>query len=571
MNEDPEPRVPDTHPPPQDVESEPELIPVPQPTTSRSRSPVPPAQEDYEEPPVPAQSLVVEDLLRDVNYLPSFASHQWTARPRKGNRRMRRGLQQTPLLDKQEAEQSVFSVVIDAPGSEAGWKRIVKDPRKFVSKSIQKGVEVNWQKLSPEHQKAMAEAKVYFQWISTQACEAVRHVVPDSQLLRMRWVLTFKSAGSDAATAGKMKAKARTVILGFSDPHLLEVETASPAMSRLSRQLFLQMCSTKRWRAVKADVKSAFLQAESPQRDRHVYARPIAELAEAMKLAPQDAVQIVRSCYGLCSTPREWYLDVHHTLTRLGAERLVCDPCMWRVCRQDKDRKVVVGIVTSHVDDFLLGGVEDEDTWTSFVEAFHASYKWSPWEATDFSHCGVRVVQHDDFSFSLNHSEFCEDLKQIPVPREDRPMSDSEMSQVRAVLGSIQWRAYQSGPQHASKLGYLQSLCATRDSSVILAVNKLVREVHASKRVSVGIQQLGPCDPSGLSLVCWSDAALANRPDLGSTGGYVIGFMMQSSIDRGTGKLNVASWRSSKLSRVARSSLAAETSLFRCRTRIDVH
>ncbi|CAE7185545.1 unnamed protein product [Symbiodinium microadriaticum] len=273
MNEDPEPRVPDTHPPPQDVESEPELIPVPQPTTSRSRSPVPPAQEDYEEPPVPAQSLVVEDLLRDVNYLPSFASHQWTARPRKGNRRMRRGLQQTPLLDKQEAEQSVFSVVIDAPGSEAGWKRIVKDPRKFVSKSIQKGVEVNWQKLSPEHQKAMAEAKVYFQWISTQACEAVRHVVPDSQLLRMRWVLTFKSAGSDAATAGKMKAK-------------------------------------------------------------------------------------------------------------------------------DKDRKVVVGIVTSHVDDFLLGGVEDEDTWTSFVEAFHASYKWSPW-----------------------------DLKQIPVPREDRPMSDSEMSQ----------------------------------------------------------------------------------------------------------------------------------------------
>ncbi|CAE7345527.1 GIP [Symbiodinium sp. KB8] len=481
MNEDPEPPVPGhlLHPdvlPPED-ESEPELIPVPPPTTSRSRSPVPPTQ-DYEEPPVPAQSLVVEDWLHDVNYLPPFSGSQWTARPRKGNRGMRRGLQQT-ALDKEEANQSVFSVVIDAPDSEEGWKRLVKDPRKFVSKSIQKGVEVNWQKLSPEQQRAMSEAKALEvdQWIAAQACEAVRHVIPDSQLLRMRWVLTFKSAGSDTANAGKMKAKARIVILGFSDPHLLEVETASPAMSRLSRQLFLQMCSTRRWRALKADVKSAFLQAESPQRDRQVYARPIAELAAAMNLKPQD-----------------------------------------------RDKKIVVGIITSHVDDFLLGGEED-----------------------------------DDFSFSLNHSEFCEDLKQIPVPREERPMSESEMSQVRAVLGSIQWRVYQSGPQHASKLGYLQSLCATRDSSVIPAVNKLVREVHSSKHISVGIQQLGPCDPSELSLVCWSDAALANRPDLGSTGGYVVAFMTQASIDRGNGRLNLASWRSSKLSRVARSSLAAET------------
>ena len=232
---------------------------------------------------------------------------------------------------------------------------------------------------------------------------------------------------------------------------------------------------------------------------------------------------------------------------------------MWRVC-QDRGQKIVAGIITSHVDDFLLGGDEDDDTWVAFAEKLHSSYKWSPWEATDFSHCGVRVVQHEDFSFSLDRSSFCEDLKQIPVPREDRPpMSDSEVSQVRAVLGSCQWRVYQTGPQHASKLGYLQSLCAAGDSSVIPAVNKLVREIHANKNISVNIQQLRPCDPAELSLVCWSDAALANRPDLGSTGGYVIGFMTDASIQRGTGKVNLASWRSSKLRRVARSSLAAET------------
>ena len=45
-------------------------------------------------------------------------------------------------------------------------------------------------------------------------------------------------------------------------------------------------------------------------------------------------------------------------LTRLGAERLVCDPCMWRVCRQDRDQKIVVGVITSHVDDFLLASTK---------------------------------------------------------------------------------------------------------------------------------------------------------------------------------------------------------------------
>ena len=54
------------------------------------------------------------------------------------------------------------------------------------------------------------------QSVATQAWEAVRHTV---QLLRMRWVLTFESAGNEPDT--------RIVILGFSDPHLLEVETAS--------------------------------------------------------------------------------------------------------------------------------------------------------------------------------------------------------------------------------------------------------------------------------------------------------------------------------------------------------
>ena len=122
------------------------------------------------------------------------------------------------------------------------------------------------------------------------------------------------------------------------------------------------------------------------------------------------------------------------------------------------------------------------------------------------------------------------------------------------MLGSVQWRASQTGPQHSAKVSYLLSLLATKKADVVDQVNKLVREVHASKHVSACVQQLD-CDPEKLMFVGWSGAAVANRPDLSSTGG----FMNPEEVRQGFGKVNPITWRSGKLHRVVRSSLSAET------------
>ena len=56
----------------------------------------------------------------------------------------------------------------------------------------------------------------------------------------------------------------------------------------------------------------------------------------------------------------------------------------------------------------------------------------------------------------------------------------------------------------------------------------------------------------------WSDAALANRRDLSSTGGFVLAATNQSMLRGDLAPLSLISWRSAKLQRKARSSLAAE-------------
>ena len=178
-----------------------------------------------------------------------------------------------------------------------------------------------------------AESLEVENWLRTVAVRAAKKFVPQKELLKMRWVLTFKSSGeeeskdqqtdgSDQRKGGgeRVKATVRIVILGYSDPNLLDATTVSPSMSRLSRQLLLNMVSVKRWQLVCCDVKSAFLQAKSPQAARGVFAAPVEELSAALKLQPGQCVQLLKSCYGLVSAPREWYEDVHRTLSSLGAE-----------------------------------------------------------------------------------------------------------------------------------------------------------------------------------------------------------------------------------------------------------
>ena len=418
-----------------------------------------------------------------------------------------------------------------------------------------------WLKRSTDVQrKAMAEAKglEIGQWVEHQVCRKFSEKVPDHQLLRMRWVLTFKEAPPADDGRPQLKAKARIVILGFSDPGLLEDQTASPTMTRLTRQLVLNQAMLRGWTVFSADVRTAFLQARPADRGRRLLAKPLPELAQAMNLSASECVELTGSAYGLSTAPREWFQDVAQTIRRLGGRQCKTDPCAWVILNPAQE---VVGYLSSHVDDFLVTGSQTDKTWLNFVQGFKSAYKWSPWESHDFQHCGLRVLQHEDCSFTLDHSAFCTELNQMPpADPQQNEMNENQIRQAKAkaILGSVQWRVTQSGPHHAAKLGHLQSLLASRDTSCVEQVNKLVREVQAAKHVGVQVQHLGNFKPSQANFVGWSDASLANRHDGGSTGGYIIGIMHPAAVLQGQGKLNIISWRSFRLPRVARSSLSAE-------------
>ena len=499
----------------------------------------------------------VDRLLHDPRYMPSSRSSGFQEQRRLHEQEDRPWhVQHGQLMySEEEVGSGIYAVTLDVPANDKEWRKVLKDPRKFMAKSVQKGVEVSWNRLNDAQRAAMSEAKKaeVDSWLANRVVKAALPHITKEQSLRMRWIYTFK-----AAEPGKVKAKARMVILGYSDPSLLEQETSSPAMSRQSKMLFFNFATAKRWRLLAGDVKTAFLQAKAPNREHPLHAQPLPELAEAMNLTESQMVELLGSAYGLTSAPREWYQDLTSTLRRLKAQACLSDPCVWRLF--DENDEKVIGLIGLYVDDILFCGDEGNEIYCQFLHDLHQAYSWSPWESDNFSHCGVRIQQFADASILLDHSEFCSELMQMPSRSkdDDSELTAQEISQARAILGSIQWRASQTAPQHSAKVSYLLSMLATKKGEVVEMVNKLVREVHLARHISVKIQQLD-CEPARMILAGWSDAAVANRPDLKSTGGHLFGLMNPSEVQQGYGKVNAITWKSSRLARVARSSLSAET------------
>lgn len=455
-------------------------------------------------------------------------------------------------------EDLVFAVTIPTPENEAEWRAIVKEPAKFVAKRVAKGVEVSWAKLSPLQRQAMQEAKgiEIQEWLSSKVCQAAVGEVPKDRLMKMRWVLVFKETDNPDL----VKAKARLVVLGFTDPDVGQVNVKSPTLTRRSRQLLLQASTHKGWGLVKGDAKAAFLQGGNTQLRRSIFGMPVEELRVAMGLEKNQAIQFLKAAYGLTVAPREFYMFVDGVLEGLKMERLKTEPCLWRLRGQVRGELRTIGLVGAHVDDFIMVGDETDHRWTNFLDAFFKSMRWSPWETSPMTHCGVHMVQSSDGSWSLTQAEFCSGINQVQRSGKGKDLTEDERHQCRAVLGAAQWRVYQTGPQHAAKLSHLQSVLPRGSSDVVNDINKFVREIHGQRDLGIKIHQLAATSDDDLVIVAWSDASLANRVDLSSTGGMLIGFVHRDMVDKGQrGHVNIISWGSSKLKRVCRSSLSAET------------
>ena len=177
-------------------------------------------------------------------------------------------------------------------------------------KKAEKSKDKRWSQLSMEEKQQFdyAQAKELSNVLGSRALRGLTSQEMESldpkTVASMRWVLTVKSDGS---------CKARLVVLGFQMPGIENLQTSSPTMARLSKNLLLTVVANRGFRLRAGDITSAFLQTEESLEHLNMTVWAPAELAVLFGADPAYPVMplpVSRAFYGLVQAPRCWFDDV---------------------------------------------------------------------------------------------------------------------------------------------------------------------------------------------------------------------------------------------------------------------
>ena len=460
-------------------------------------------------------------------------------------------------------EQSFMAIEIPVTLEDFKWLATNRNKRRgciWLSKKMsEKGKEIDWMKLPMKHKQEfdVAMAKEISNVIISKALRDLNNAelskLNPRQVMSMRWVLTRKASGD---------AKARLVVLGFQAPNITEVETSSPTMSKVARHLILSIAASMKFKIKSGDVTSAFLQTGISLEDEELSVWAPPELAAMFGAEPGDvrALRVREAFYGLCHAPRKWWEKCVMTMLKLGWRQLKGDKCVF-VLFDKEDLTKLVGIAGLHVDDFLVGGDPQSSTYAESEAALLKEFRWGKWQEDAFEFAGVYIKQNLDFSIILDQETYTNkwlDEIQIDKTRSRKAtLLPAEVSALRGALGTMSWRATQSGPQFLAETSLLLSEISRGTVETLYKANKLIREMKHEAKTGLFFPSWGK-KVDELAVVTCADASQHNRPDKSSTIGIITAVGPQCILDGEEAQLSIVQWRSGKTPRQCLGSNGAE-------------
>ncbi len=396
-------------------------------------------------------------------------------------------------------------------------------------------------------------------WIRTGTISRIlRHKIPPEQILRCRWILTWKPVDEGEPTqplGKKQKNKARLVILGYLDPQLEQLPRDSPTLGKNSKMLLLQMISSRGWTLRSFDIKAAFLQGK-PQQGRILGVEPVPELIQALQLQTNEICKLEKGAYGLVDAPFLWYTAILEELLRLGFTQSPFDPCVFVL--RHPTTKVPEGILGLHVDDGICGGNQRFD---EVISALEKKYPFGSKKTQSFTFTGIEMFQHPNKSISLSQSSYVRAIEPIKISPERRKqgestVTDDERQALRGLIGSLQYAAVHTRPDLSSRLSFLQSDINRATVDTLIQGNQTLHEAKRHHDVSITIQAINTDD---LRFLAFSDASFASKGNPSSHTGIIIMATHRKISDNEMCLVSPLSWGCRKIQRVVTSTLAAET------------
>ena len=381
---------------------------------------------------------------------------------------------------------------------------------------------------------------------------------------------------------GSPRAKARLIVRGYADVDALQgsLETSSPTTTRLSRSFLLSLATMCGWKLWTSDISTAFLQG-LPQ-ERKLWVKLPAEclrllgtsedtrivgearlwatgcsstilddgtLKQSVDCDPSDYDNIYWTLAPSSSTRQTTKIPIN--LVFLDLPSLVKIVCVeWFACMSTTCLVLVVQIL-------CVSGCDQSPSANVFL----------PW-MEGWRELRVLWCQHREDAWwnpsTTSLRVYLKKVKPMTLAKHLGPeseLSNQEVTALRGLLGALQWPAVQSSPHLQASTSIYSGSVSRGLVKTALEANRLLK--FAKDNADVGLTY-APLDLKDVRIVTAFDASFGCRPDRSSQGGFVVMLAPRKILETEEGDYHILDWRSLKLPRTARSSLAAEAQAAAC-------
>ena len=366
---------------------------------------------------------------------------------------------------------------------------------------------------------------------------AFKRVKDEGQFaIKTRWVYTE----ADESKGVHNDLKARLCMRGDTEEDKDQIRADSPTTHKDSLKLGLAIAANEGFSLTSGDIKSAFLQGKSLQRNVYVIPPPEAKEKDTLWL-------LEKAAYGLLDGSRLFYLELKKTLENLGLKPLSGDPAFFTMHEGGK----LIGFVCIHFDDLLMSGNSHFETLitTKLLQYF----KFSKIEKQKFKYLGCEIEKLASGDISLNQNEYIQNIKEVIVPakRNSCKVNDAERKEIRRVIGELLWVTQMTRPDLSFDVNHLSTKISDATIRELKDARRLVEKAKFDP-ISLNFTKLGKRENLRIKLYC--DASFNNQEGkVRSTEGRVL--LLE---DAESHKVNTFSWKTKQISRVCRSVKAAE-------------
>ncbi|CAE7177640.1 unnamed protein product [Symbiodinium microadriaticum] len=418
----------------------------------------------------------------------------------------------------------------------------------------------------PEHQREEYAAALVKEWdtwqkygatdtLDLEASQAAEAEYPKERFLDTRVCYRNKNAGYPWLP---LKAKARLVCRGDRDPDLLELRRDAPTLTRMGLLLILQIAAAHaEWFLWVADITGAFLQGnqEMASRSMPLFLRQPKEGLPG--LAAGQLLLVVRGIFGLANSPRLFWRFLRDSLIGLGFVQSSLDKALFCYYQAGK----LILILGTHVDDLI--GTGEPVKADKILEKVKATFDFGAWSDSrtegELEYGGKQISKDDKGVVTLTQEKFARAITVTPVPKwrtlsPQAVLTAAETTELKSAGGCLHWMVGQTRPDLAAATSL--SMSGTPTVHNLVEINKVLKE--AKNTTDWGLRFV-PLDLAKAKIVVFTDASWANTESLRSQAGFLTFLCGEDVFSLKGDSANLLDWRSHRIQRQCRSTLAAET------------